>query len=120
VPERKERCAYFVQLVEVAQDDGIVGDLRKDLLSHGPSSLLFFFPVELWTLRVGGALSVVTAEERISAVDDVLSVDPVILCTSTIVIHDRVPHIDIAPPAAESVWRDRGIVGQEVIAPFCA
>ena len=82
--------AYFVQLVEVTENDGIVWQMRKELLAHLPSPLLLFFPAELPALCIGSALPVIAAEEGVATEYDVLPIDPTVICTPAIVIDKRV------------------------------
>ena len=67
---------YLIKLVEITQDNHIVGKIWEKLATHFPSPPLFIGPAEPNFLRVRGALSMIAAEERIFRKNNVLPVDP--------------------------------------------
>jgi hypothetical protein len=82
--------------------------------------MLLFLPIGLASLRVWRTLAMVTTEERITAENDVLSVYPVFVGTSAVLVDKSVFHIDVAAPLAQGVGRYSGIVCKEIVTPFCA
>lgn len=70
------RWTNLIQLIEIPQNDHVIGQMGKQGFPHLPSSGLFVRPGDCALRRVA-RLSVVTAEESLAAVDDVFRIHPV-------------------------------------------
>lgn len=110
--------AYLVELVEVAEDDGVIGYLREELFPHLPPAPLFFLPADLFLVGIGRALLVVAAEECVTAVYDILAIHPVIVIATAVLVYLLIFQVEVASPWAKGVRRDSGLVSQEIVAPF--
>lgn len=93
-----ERESYLVELVEIAKDDRIIRDLREQLCAHLPSPLLLFVPGDTLLLCIRRTLPVVTAEEGVPAVDDILAIHPFDVVTATVLISQLILHVDVSSP----------------------
>lgn len=103
---------YLVQLIEISKDDDIVRQVWENLFPHFPSSHLFLFPVQLFAVCVGCALTMVAAKKRITAIDDILAIDPIVLVlfSSGFLFHQLVMQIDVSSPRAKRIRRDCRLV----------
>jgi hypothetical protein len=108
---------YFVELVEVPEDDRVVRKLREQFLAHLPPPLLLFFPRHVFLIRSIGRLSVVTAEEGVFAEYEVLRVDPIISFNVRLV-PEYILEIEIVPVRSQGRWRYGGGVREEIVAPL--
>lgn len=110
----------LVELIEVGEDYGVIRKLWEKLFAHLPAAGLFFVPACVLVSGVGCALSVVTAEESIAAVDDVLTIDPVVVVAAAVVVNHLIFKVDVTAPRSKSLRRHCSFVCKEIITPFCA
>jgi hypothetical protein len=54
----------------------------------------------------------VTTEKGISAEDNVLSIDPFLITSTTVVIYEGIFEIDVTAPLSEGIRRYSGVVGE--------
>ncbi len=65
-----------------------------------------------------GALAVVAAEEGVARVDDVFAVNPVVVVAAAGLVEAEIDKVDVAAIGSQSRRGYRGLVSEEVIAPF--
>jgi len=53
----------------------------------------------------------VTTEKGVSAEDNVLSIDPFLITSTTVVIYEGIFEIDVTAPLSEGIRRYSGVVG---------
>jgi len=111
---------YLVQLVEVRKNDCVFGKVWEYLFAHRPPAPLFLFPIWLSPLSIRSALPVVTAEESIATVDNVLAVDPLFIRSTAVVIQKSILHVDVATPGTKGLRGNGCLISEEIVAPFCS
>jgi hypothetical protein len=89
---------YLVQLIEVAHDYNVIGQPREYFFSHLPATLLFLFPSDRPFTFITG-LSMIAAEERISAEYDILRVHPILFFTLCLIL-EYVGDLGISTPGS--------------------
>jgi hypothetical protein len=78
----------LVELVEIPEEDGVVGEAWKQLLAHPPPPPLVIFPRQIPLVVPVSRLRMVAAKEGVAAKDDVLRVDPILGLSIGLVAED--------------------------------
>lgn len=115
VREQEGIKTYLVELIEIAQNYGVIAEVWKQLFPHLPSPLLLLFPSQARVIRVWRTLLVVAAEEGVTGKDYPLPIDPVLEIFSMILLEEPVLYPNVALPRAESLRRNRDLVSQDIV-----
>ena len=109
---------HLVELIEVAKDDSIIRDLWEQLFAHLPSSPLLFIPTQTLLLGVWSALSVITTEECVSAVDNVLAIDPITIVASVVFVNHLILQVHIPSPRSQRLRWYGCLICEQVVTPL--